>query len=513
MTWRRFTSAPNRPALPIRRASVGCALAIAAFGSGGAALSAERPAPTIEVLAPYTESDRATVLRVAAAFTAHTGINVQYTLCCNGSLPQLQTRIAAGDPPDVAVVFRPGDLPMLAHQGDLVPLRALGLTASHMREDFGAGLLRVATVDGSLYGVPLKASSKSLIWYKPNSFRRQRLNVPRTWHELLAVSRSYRAGGLIPWAVGCGPGAADSWTLTDWFENIYLRTAGPKKYERLFAGRVPFTHASVVHALKLMLQIVNNQYVLGGVRGALDTSWGDAIANVFGREAKAQLYMEGGFIGQIVLGQLNTSLRPGVTIDSMPWPTIDARFRNEIIGGADFAVALTNTPAVRQFLLYLSSAAAGKTWASAGEVTGSWSVSPNRLVPRTSYANPLVGNEAHQVANANSFQFDGSDELPGSLGVTWASALQSIIKTPAGLRQTLSRFQRQARKAFRGDDGYDNTRSGHARPVRTGFAGVGFFSVVDQWRLASRPAASCPRRAYARLAPSGCMNGIARTSR
>ena len=246
--------------------------------------------------------------------------------------------------------------------------------------------------------------------------------------------------------MGCGPGPADSWTLTDWFENIYLRTAGPKKYERLFAGHVPFTDASVVRAVRLMLRIINNEYVLGGVRGALDTSWTDAIANVYGRETKAQLYMEGGFIGQIVLGQLNTSLRPGVTIDSIPWPTIDTRFRNEMIGGADFAVALTNTPAVRQFLLYLSSPAAGKTWASAGEVTGSWSISPDRLVPRATYANPLVGNEAHQVATANSFQFDGSDELPGSLGVTWATALQSIVKTPGTLRQTI---QRQARKAFR----------------------------------------------------------------
>jgi ABC-type glycerol-3-phosphate transport system substrate-binding protein len=318
MTWPRLTGAPNRRALPIRRAIVVCALAIAAFGSGGAALSAGRQAPTIEVLAPYTESDRATFLRVAAAFTARTGIDVQYTLCCNGSLPQLQTRIAAGDPPDVAVVFRPGDMPTLAHGGDLVPLRALGLTRSHLRENFGAGLLRRAIVGGSLYGVPLKASSKSLIWYKPNSFRRYRLNVPRTWQELLAISRSYKANGLIPWAVGCGPGPADSWTLTDWFENIYLRTAGPKKYERLFTGGIPFTNASVVHALRLMLQIVNNQYVLGGVRGALDTTWTDAIANVFGRETKAQLYMEGGFIGQIVLGQLNTALRPGVTIDSTP---------------------------------------------------------------------------------------------------------------------------------------------------------------------------------------------------
>ena len=38
-------------------------------------------------------------------------------------------------------------------------------------------------------------------------------------------------------------------------------------------------------------------------------------------------------------------------------------------------------------------------------------------------------------------------------------------------------------------------------------------SVADQWRLGSRPAASCPRNAYARFAPSGCMKGSARTSR
>jgi alpha-glucoside transport system substrate-binding protein len=429
-------------------ATVVVLLAIALTAGAARAVATRRAATTVEVLAPYTESDRATFMRVLEAFTARTGIEVQYTPCCTGSLPQLQTRLAAGDPPDVAVVFRPGDVPTFAHAGDLVPLASLGLTSKQMKRNFAPGLLRRASVGGVLYAVPLKASSKSLIWYEPNSFRRYRFHVPRTWHQLLAITRGYRARHLAPWAIGCGPGPEDSWTLTDWFENIFLRTAGPTRYERLFAGRLPFTDRSVRHAVKLMMQIINDKFILGGTRAALATSWGDALSSVFGRAAKAQLYMEGGFVGQIVVGQLNTSLRPGLTVDSMPWPTIDPRFPGSTIGGVDFAVALNNNAAARKLLSYLSSSTAGEVWASAGLVTGSWSVSPNRLVPRARYANVLVANEAHQVANAQSFEFDGSDELPGNLAETWAAALQDIVKRPARLQQTLARFEREARRAF-----------------------------------------------------------------
>ena len=41
----------------------------------------------------------------------------------------------------------------------------------------------------------------------------------------------------------------DTWTLGDWFENIYLRTAGPDKYAALFGGTLPFTDQTVVDAL------------------------------------------------------------------------------------------------------------------------------------------------------------------------------------------------------------------------------------------------------------------------
>jgi hypothetical protein len=203
-----------------------------------------------------------------------------------------------------------------------------------------------------------------------------------------------------------------------------------------------------VRALKLMLQIITSKYVLGGIHGALETSFLDGIVNAFGANAKAQLYMEGGFVGQIAIGQVNPSLRPGSTINSMPWPTIDPKWGKQTIGGVDFAVALTNTPEVRKFVRYLASAAAGKAWAAAGRIIGSPSISPNRRVPPGSYGNLLVANEAHQVATAASFHFDGSDRLPDNLAQTWAAALQNVIRNPANLKPILSRFERQARKEF-----------------------------------------------------------------
>jgi ABC-type glycerol-3-phosphate transport system substrate-binding protein len=98
------------------------------------------------------------------------------------------------------VVFRPGDLPTLAHAGDLMTLRSLGLTSAYMKRNYGSGVLRLASVGDELYAIPIKANSKSLIWYKPNSFRRQHFGIPRSWNQLLAITSDYKAKGLTPWS-------------------------------------------------------------------------------------------------------------------------------------------------------------------------------------------------------------------------------------------------------------------------------------------------------------------------
>jgi hypothetical protein len=59
-----------------------------------------------------------------------------------------------------------------------------------------------------------------------------------------------------------------------------------------------------------------------------------------------------------------------------------------------------------------------------------------------------VTKEAEQVKNAESFRFDGSDLLPGTLGQDFGTLLQKIVKTPAQMNTLLDDYQAAAEKAF-----------------------------------------------------------------
>ena len=46
--------------------------------------------------------------------------------------------------------------------------------------------------------------------------------------------------------------ASDAWTVTDWFENLYLRLAGPERYDGVAAHELPWTDPSVATTLRAM---------------------------------------------------------------------------------------------------------------------------------------------------------------------------------------------------------------------------------------------------------------------
>ena len=288
------------------------ALAVIAAGLTATAISAKptkRSANSIEVLSLWGGSEKDAFLKVTDAFTKATGIKVNYT-SARDFIPEIRTRLAAGNPPEIGILPRPGYITTLAKQGALKPLSSLGLSNAYMKGNYSAGWLKLGSSGGKLYGVPAKANSKSVIWYKPNSFKKYHFKIPKTWAQLLAITKAYKAKGLVPWSVGAGP-SQSQWTLTDWFENIYARTAGPAKYQALFTGKLKFTDPSVANAARIMTQIINNKYVLNGVQGVLGQSFVGGIGDVFGTSAKAQLYFEGGFVGGIATQQVNTNLKAG----------------------------------------------------------------------------------------------------------------------------------------------------------------------------------------------------------
>jgi len=417
--------------------AAGVLLATVLVGSvqGG---TTRKSAGSIEVYSLWGGSEQDAFLKVTAAFTKATGIDVKYT-GGRDFTTEIASRLAAGNPPDIAIVPRPGYLASLAKQGVLKDLGQMGFTPAYIKTRYSPALVGYGTVGGKLYGMPAKGNSKSVIWYRPDQFKKHKFRAPKTWVQMLALTKAMKAKGLVPWAIGDGPDQSQ-WVLTDWFESIYARTAGPAKYKALFSGKLPFTDPSVKVALKTMVQIVNDKYVLNGIQGMLGQSFVGGIGDVFGTKAKAQLYYEGGFVGGIALGQVNTKLKPGKTINDFFWPSIVAKWGSPVTIGGDYEVAFKDSPEIRQFLKYITSPAAGTIWVSTGAI-----ISPNKLVPASAYPNLLVRKEGAQLATAKTILFDGSDQMPGAFGDTWGFALQKIAQNPSAsnMQKVLSGFQNQ----------------------------------------------------------------------
>jgi len=393
-------------------------------------------AGSLTVLSLWGGSERANFLAVVDGFTAKTGIAVQYETA-RDFLPVMRTRLAAGNPPMIAIIPRPGVMVDFAKDGALFDLATLDIT--NLADNYSQAWLDLGTAEGKLYGVAVKANSKSTMWYKPASFQALGVEPPTDWDGLVAIADKYVAAGKIPFAVG----GKDSWTLTDWFENIYVRTGGPEKYSELFGGTLPFTDQTVKDAMKRMAGLIAvDKYVAGGRQGVLGTGFVDGIGRVFGTSADAEMYYEGGFVGGIAIGDVNPSLKPVEDIAFFTFPQIDPAHGTPLIGGGDLAVAFVDNDLVRQFMAYLSSKDSADIWASTG------TISPNKNTDTSKYPTPLAIEEAKQVAGAEVFRFDGSDLLPGTLGEQWGTTLQGVIENPDNIDSLLNDFEELAKAEF-----------------------------------------------------------------
>ncbi len=394
----------------------------------------------LTILSLWGGSEQADFQKVLDDFTAQTGIKTQY-IQARDFIPALRTMIAAGNPPMTAIIPRPGVMTDLVNEGDLKELTSLGITMDDIKASYSQAWIDLGSANNKLYGIAVKANSKSTVWYHPNVFQQNNYTIPKTWDDLLALSDKMVANGQTPWAVGGG----DSWTLTDWFEILYLRTAGPDKYNQLFQfGKLPFTDPSVANAATLMTKITNTpKYVPGGAQAVLGTKFTDGIGLVFGKNPTAEMYFEGGFTGGIATQQVNPDLKIGTDIDFYDFPVVDPTYDNAILGAGDQLSVFKDTPQSRAFLKYMISKRAAETWAKTGSI-----ISPNKQVDPAVYPNDLAKKESAQLGAATIFRFDGSDQLPGTLGDDWGTALQGIVSNPSDMQTILSDFDAKAAREF-----------------------------------------------------------------
>ena len=372
---------------------------------------------TINVMSLWGGSEQDSFQKVLDAFKAKTGITAKYESVRADYATTLQTRISGGNPPDVAIIPGIGFLRQFAKQGSLKKVADLGIDVNSLKSNYPPGILEIGQVDGTQYALMVKFNSKSTFWYRPDKFKTLGVQTPADWNALTKVLGDIKAKGQAP----LGLGAGDSWTLTDWFESIYVRQAGPEKYDQLFSGKLPWTDSSVAAAVDTMKQALKDDYVAGGITAALGRNFTDGIGQAFSANPQAVMYYEGGFVGGIATGQTNTALKAGESIDWFDFPAINNN-KSVTIGG-DVIAAFTTKPGVKEFLQYMTTSDAGSVWAGTGAV-----ISPVKAVPASAYPNDLAKREAAQVANAPAVRFDGSDLLPSGGGDDMGAALQDALR-------------------------------------------------------------------------------------
>ena len=390
-------------------------LLIAGIAGPGTAVAQDDT--TITVRSLWGGSEQEAFQKVLDAFKEKTGITAVYESVRDDYAGVLRTDITGGNPPDVAIIPGIGYLRGLVGDGAVVKIADLGLDPAALEANFPPGMLEVGKVAGDLYALMVKFNTKSSMWFSPERFAALGVEPAADWEAFVALLAAIKAAGGSPLALGAG----DSWTLTDWFESIYLRMAGPEMYDQLFGGQLPWTDQSVVDAIEALKGVLNDDNVAGGITASLGRRFVDDIGQVFSANPEAEILYEGGFVGGIATGQVNPDLEIGKTIDWFSFPSINGG--DGVTIGGDVIAALTTDPGVREFVEFMTSPEAGEAWAATGAV-----ISPILGVDSSVYPNALVTKEADQVANASAVRFDGSDLLPAGMGDALGAALQGAIQ-------------------------------------------------------------------------------------
>jgi len=432
----------------LRTTTLGVVFAVAAFtaagcGSGGppkADSGANLSGQTLEVAATWSGVEQENFKAVLDAFAAKTKAKVNYTSGGNDLVNLVNSRLAGGQPPDVALIAQPGVVAGFAKKGQIKP--ANGAVTAAVDKNYAAGWKKLGSVDGKLYGVWFKVANKSTVWYRTDKFDEAGAKPPKTFDELKTVVKTLGDAGQTAFAV---PGS-DGWTLTDWFENVYLRIGGADKYDKLATHDLPWTDQSVVDALQVLGELWSApKAIQGGTSGALQLTFTQSVADVFGPSPKSTMLYEGDFVAAEI--PKAGSLKVGQQAKFFDFPSIKGSAPSVVTAG-DQAVAFKDSQGAQALLEYLASPEAAEIMAKKGGY-----LSANKSMSTSAYPDDTTRQLAEAVIKAgDAARFDLSDLTPtafgGSSGASMWKLLQDFLRNPTDAKGTAQKLEDAAKKDY-----------------------------------------------------------------
>jgi alpha-glucoside transport system substrate-binding protein len=257
-------------------------------------------------------------------------------------------------------------------------------------------------------GIWARFNGKSLVWYPKAAFDEAGYAVPTTWEELEQLEQDIIADGDTPWCIGIESGTATGWPVTDWMEDLMLRTTTPENYDRWVAGDLKFDSPEVRRAAEIMSErFLDEKMAEGGPSKIVATSFMDAPKGMFTDPPTCWLHRQGNFI---------TSFFPEGSTPGEDWsffylPGIDEEYGKPFLVAGDIYAMFNDRPEVRAVMEFFTTGESLREWIASGGA-----LSPHNDTLLEWYGNETERGIAGLVRDANTLRFDASDLMPGEVG-------------------------------------------------------------------------------------------------
>ncbi|MDQ6710230.1 MAG: ABC transporter substrate-binding protein [Candidatus Dormibacteraeota bacterium] len=401
---------------------------------------------TVHILGTWTGTEKDSFDAVMKPFTDQTGVKISFEATRDLDAI-LQTKISAGNPPDVTAAPGVGTLIKLARAGKLIALDDK-LDMSQLNSNYGSDWINLGKVDGKLITLYAWAALKGVVWYDPKAFQAKGYTAPKTWSDLTTLTAKIKADGGTPWCVALESQAASGWPGSDWHKEIVLSQAGPTVYDSWWQGKTKWSSPEIKQAWQTWGQQIlgsNDSNVYGGKQYMIATTFGDGGQGLFASPPKCYMFNQGSFITSFFDGY-TPKPTAGTDYAVFPLPDVSSANTGSHVVAGDAFVMTKDTPQARALLKYLATAEAQDIWVK----RGGGKIAINKQVSLSDYPDAISKSLAQVVVDTKIARYDAGDLMPSDMRNAYWSAVLKFVQNQGQLDTILAELDKVQQTAYVG---------------------------------------------------------------
>src|SRR3954454_327891 len=217
-----------------------------------------------------------------------------------------------GRPDDVFTWFAGYRMQFFAQKGLLTPIDDVW---ESLKPHFSPAMQAASTgLDGHKYFVPIY-NYPWAVFYRKSVFKKHGYKIPKTWDQLIALSKQIKGDGLTPFAFT----DKDGWPAMGTFDQINMRLNGYAYHISLMHGKQSWDSARVRGVFNHWRQLLPYYS-----QGALGLTWEEGAQQLLNKQAG--MFVLGSFVGQQFTKPADIA-----ELDFFPYPVINPKYGQDAV--------------------------------------------------------------------------------------------------------------------------------------------------------------------------------------